>query len=152
MGLLLLGDPGSGKSELALRLIDSVGYGVGEVVLRARLVADDQTIIENRGHRLYASAPVSISGRLEVRGIGVLRLQHLPSTELHAAVQLTAREGVERFPDLSVQSVEFCGLSVPLFHVAPFEIAATSKLRALAGDLMFHRNPQAVGGDDNKWA
>src|SRR4029079_8768067 len=41
-GILILGAPGTGKSDLALRLIDEPGYGAGDELIRGRLVADDQ--------------------------------------------------------------------------------------------------------------
>src|SRR5689334_113133 len=65
-GILLRGPSGSGKSDLALRLIDG----------GARLVSDDQTELRVFGEELRMTAPASIAGRLEVRGIGIL---HVPS-------------------------------------------------------------------------
>jgi HPr kinase/phosphorylase len=73
-GVLLLGPPGSGKSDLTLRLIDR-----GFV-----LVADDRVDIED-GH---ASPPAALAGLLEVRGLGILRLPHLPRARLALAVEL----------------------------------------------------------------
>ena len=64
-GILLTGAPGSGKSDLALRLIDR-GW---------RLVADDQTFLWRSGPALYAALPSAmgrnISGLIEVRGFGI---------------------------------------------------------------------------------
>ena len=73
-GVLLLGPPGSGKSDLVLRLIDR-GF---------MLVADDRVEVEN-GH---ASAPAALAGLLEVRGLGILRLPFLARAELALAVTL----------------------------------------------------------------
>jgi len=73
-GVLLLGPPGSGKSDLVLRLIDR-GF---------MLVADDRVDITN-GH---ASPPDALAGLLEVRGLGILRLPHLARAELALAVTL----------------------------------------------------------------
>lgn len=63
-GILLRGPPGSGKSDLALRLIDR----------GAVLVADDQVLIKRRGRALLARAPAGLHGLIEVRGIGILRV------------------------------------------------------------------------------
>ncbi|HAQ33260.1 MAG TPA: serine/threonine protein kinase, partial [Rhodospirillaceae bacterium] len=63
--VLLRGPSGSGKSDLALRLIDGGG----------RLVADDQTLVEIQGERLVATAPETIAGKMEVRGVGVLAVE-----------------------------------------------------------------------------
>ena len=54
-GVLILGMPGAGKSDLVLRLIDEPGFGIGDALIRAKLVSDDQTIIERRG--LYTMVP-----------------------------------------------------------------------------------------------
>ena len=81
-GVLLLGAPGSGKSDLVLRLLDR-GF---------MLVADDQVIID--GHD--ASAPKALAGLLEVRGLGILRLPHLPCARLALAVTLGGP--VDRLP------------------------------------------------------
>ena len=80
-GVLLLGDSGSGKSDLALRLIDQ-GW---------RLVADDRTVLSLAKGGLAASAPGAIQGLLEVRGVGIVTLPARPA-RLTLAVQL-GREG-----------------------------------------------------------
>jgi HPr kinase/phosphorylase len=75
-GVLLLGPPGSGKSDLALRLIDR-----GFV-----LVADDRVDIEAG----IARPPAPLAGLLEIRGLGILQLPHLPAATLALAVELGA--------------------------------------------------------------
>ena len=62
-GVLIIGPSGSGKSDLALRLI---GEG-------ALLVSDDQTRLTLKDGRLIATAPATIAGRIEARGIGIQR-------------------------------------------------------------------------------
>src|SRR3546814_14236208 len=62
-GVLLRGPAGSGKSDLALRLIDQ----------GARLVADDRTALALEGGRIIARAPETIAGRTEVRGLEIGR-------------------------------------------------------------------------------
>ncbi|PZQ98029.1 MAG: serine kinase [Cereibacter sphaeroides] len=87
-GLLILGPSGSGKSSLALQLI-----GLG-----ASLVADDRVDLSCRGTSLFAQAPATLEGRIEARGIGILRAEAIAETELHLAVQLSEDEG-PRLPD-----------------------------------------------------
>ena len=60
--VLIPGPSGSGKSDLALRLLDR-GF---------TLVSDDQTIVRRDGERLIASAPPTIAGKLEIRGVGIV--------------------------------------------------------------------------------
>ena len=71
-GVLLLGEPGVGKSDLALRLID---HG-------ALLVSDDQTIIDLHKGTLWASAPESIQGQIEIRQIGIHHVPFVKQTPL----------------------------------------------------------------------
>ena len=63
--VIIAGRSGSGKSDLALRLFDR-----GFV-----LVSDDQTMVRKDGDRLVASAPPTIKGKLEVRGIGIVEVE-----------------------------------------------------------------------------
>jgi hypothetical protein len=77
-GVLILGDSGAGKSDLALRLIDG----------GARLVADDRTELYVARGRLCARAPQSISGLIEVRGLGIVALPFAKSVPLVLAVTL----------------------------------------------------------------
>ena len=116
-GILLRGPSGSGKSDLALRLIDE----------GARLVADDQTELRRSGDRLSLSAPATIAGRMEVRGIGILAVPTLDSARLRLVVALAPIERIERLPE--PQFCEFLGVSVPLISLAPFEVSATAKVR-----------------------
>ena len=116
-GILLRGPSGSGKSDLALRLIDA----------GARLVADDQTELERIGAVLEMRAPATIAGRLEVRGLGIMRVPSVAVAPLRLVVDLVAPEAVERLPE-----PEFCtllGVSLPLLRLAPFAASAAAKLR-----------------------
>lgn len=116
-GILLRGPSGSGKSDLALRLIDQ----------GARLVADDQTELERIGDTLEMRAPATIAGRIEVRGLGIIRVPALAAAPLRLVVDLVAPETIERLPE-----PQFCALlevSVPLLRLAPFAASAPAKLR-----------------------
>lgn len=86
-GLLILGPAGAGKSGLALQLI----------ALGARLVSDDRTVVAVHGDRITLSAPPTISGLIEARGIGLLRADALDSAALTLAVDLAQSE-TDRLP------------------------------------------------------
>lgn len=125
LGILLTGAPGSGKSDLALRLIEPFGSA------SAVLVADDQVVIEHSGGKLMARPPETIAGRLEVRGIGILNLPHVAGTELRLVVRVDAGNTDERIPDFSRQVAEICGVSIPELHIDPFTVSAAAKVRAM---------------------
>jgi serine kinase of HPr protein (carbohydrate metabolism regulator) len=128
-GVLLLGPPGAGKSSLALRLIDQPGYGTGERLMRARLVADDQVVLRRRGGQLIASPPPAIAGQIEVRGIGIAAIRKSPATVLRLAVQLRDRGQIERLP-LSDMKIAFLGIELPCVAIDPSDAAAPARLRA----------------------
>ena len=81
-GILLLGKSGTGKSDLALRLIED----------GARLVADDRTILFAMRGALHGKAPESIKGLLEIRGVGIVAFPARPAVKISLAVRL-GREG-----------------------------------------------------------
>ena len=120
--VLLRGRSGSGKSDLALRLIAA----------GAQLVADDQVLLQPRHGMLFASAPAALAGRMEVRGLGIVTQHHLSEARLALVVDLVASEAVERLPEPA--TVELAGVTLPLFKLAPFEASVVAKLRlALQG-------------------
>jgi serine kinase of HPr protein (carbohydrate metabolism regulator) len=115
--VLLRGPSGSGKSDLALRLIDA----------GARLVADDQSEVRRDGDALLVQAPAPIFGLIEVRGVGLVRMDAMPVARLSLIADLVAMQDVERLPEPSSETI--LGLSIPLVAVAPFEVSAPIKLR-----------------------
>lgn len=120
-GVLLRGDPGSGKSDLALRLIDG----------GARLVADDRVDLALDGDRVVASAPKELAGLIEVRGVGVLTLDAVDRAPVRLVVELVGPGDVERTPEPG--TVELLGVAVPGVRLAPFEASAAAKVRAALG-------------------
>ncbi len=116
-GVLLRGPSGCGKSDLCLRLIDD----------GAVLVADDQVLLARGENGLVATCPPAISGRLEVRGLGIVPV---PSTERAAVllvVDLVPAAQVERLPPPRRCSVD--DVDLPLIELAPFESSAPAKVR-----------------------
>jgi serine kinase of HPr protein (carbohydrate metabolism regulator) len=123
-GVLLRGPSGSGKSDLALRLIDG----------GARLIADDQTELTRVADGLLARSPASIAGRMEVRGIGILRVPTVPSALLRLVIDLVAPDRVERLPE--PQFCDYLQCSLPLLALAPFEASAPAKIRLALASLV----------------
>jgi serine kinase of HPr protein (carbohydrate metabolism regulator) len=115
--VLLRGPSGSGKSDLALRLIDA----------GARLVADDQTELVRAGGMILARPPAAIAGLIEVRGIGIARMEPIMEAPLALLVDLVEREAVERLPPQRTERM--LGIDLPLIALAPFDTSAPVKLR-----------------------
>jgi serine kinase of HPr protein (carbohydrate metabolism regulator) len=105
-GLLLQGPSGVGKSDLALRLI---GQGW-------RLIADDWTHLWASDGALYATAPATIIGRIEVRGLGILAAPLRPLARIVLAVACT-HEAVERLPDPAAWTWQ--GVTIPQLRLDP---------------------------------
>lgn len=124
--VLLRGESGAGKSDLALRLIDE----------GARLVADDQTQLAKVGHRLVCTVPSALKSMIEVRGFGIVTLpcaQCLRSAPLVLLVDLVPPLKIERMPD--PDSERLLGIAVRRLSVTPFEASATAKLRLALGQI-----------------
>lgn len=112
--LLLCGRSGSGKSDLALRLLDR----------GAVLVSDDYTILRRSGDTLIASAPSTIFGKIEVRGIGIIDRPAIPEANVVCCIALD--EAVERMPD--AHSKTFLGVEIPFLSLHGLEASAPIKV------------------------
>jgi HPr kinase/phosphorylase len=128
-GVLIIGPSGSGKSDLALRLIDQPGRGTGPETMPARLVADDQVLITRRGEHLFAAAPARLAGLIEVRGIGIVAADHVPEAELGLAVRLADVSDIERLPE-DGNSLLLLGIAVPEIAVDAAAASAPARIRA----------------------
>ena len=78
-GVLIMGDSGSEKSDLALRLIDN-----------ATLISDDVTVCEKK-NQIYLSSPGQTKGLLEVREVGIIT-PFVENVELRLVVKLEQRD------------------------------------------------------------
>ncbi len=118
--VMITGASGSGKSDLTLRLLDR-GF---------KLVSDDQTIVHKTSTRLTASAPPTIRGKLEIRGIGIVTMEQVDDQPVALVVELTS--DIRRLPDDSRER-PIMGVSIPLISVDAMTASAASKV-ALALD------------------
>ena len=126
-GILLLGESGSGKSDLALRLIE---HG-------AVLVADDRTELFVRDGELIGRAPAGLEGLLEIRGVGILELPRAEDARIDLAVLLAIGANTLRLPktiyyDAPASVAVPHEARPPLLHLAPFEASAPAKVIAAA--------------------
>lgn len=118
--VLISGPSGSGKSDLALRLLDR-GF---------ILVSDDRTIVRKEGARLIASPPDTIKGKLEVRGVGIVDIANVTDVPVALVIELTS--DIQRLPDDDRERL-ILGTGIPLIRVDAMTASAPSKV-ALALD------------------
>ena len=124
--VLIRGPSGSGKSRLALELMEAGHAGRLRFV---RLVADDRAHLEAIGGRLLARPAETLAGLIEVRGAGLLRVPHEPSAVVGLVVDLAAADA-SRLPDPARRKTEIEGISLPRLAVAP-DVAALPALLAV---------------------
>lgn len=120
--VVIMGPSGAGKSDLALRMLDR-GF---------TLVSDDRTLVRRDGNRLIASAPPNISGKLEIRGIGIVDVEIVDEAPVALLVELTSE--IQRLPDENRER-PILGINLPLISIDAMTASAPSKI-ALAVDRM----------------
>jgi HPr kinase/phosphorylase len=123
-GVLLIGPPGSGKSDLVLRLL-ARGFD---------LVADDRVEVTNG----MAKPAPGLAGLLEVRGLGIVRLPHVTAARLALVVELGGE--VTRLPT----PVRHKQLDLPMTRLDPWQHSAPERV-ALALDCALGRIDQVAG-------
>jgi HPr kinase/phosphorylase len=133
--VLLRGPSGSGKSDLAYRLIDEQG---------ALLVADDQVVLNATKGKLTATACEGWAGLLELRGLGIVSVPHLRSGAIVLVVDLVGRGEVPRLPEREVVALE--GVEVLRICLHAFDLSTPAKICLAAKHL-----PQSgFPGDDGR--
>ena len=112
--VLIEGRSGAGKSDLALRLIDR----------GAALVSDDYTVLRRIGKRLIASAPDTIAGKIEVRGLGIVDMPHV--TDIPVALLIDLGDKVERMP-AAIDLRRIAGIDIPVFPMSGDDLSGAIK-------------------------
>lgn len=119
-GILFLGKSGSGKSDLALRMI---------MEQKAKLVADDRVNLEVVNGNLYGYAPQNLSGLLEIRGLGLAHVDVKKRQKVSLCVELCHnRKNIERMPE--AEAINFLGVSITKIKLYPFDCSTICKIIA----------------------
>jgi serine kinase of HPr protein (carbohydrate metabolism regulator) len=115
---VLIGGPsGTGKSDLALRLIDR----------GAVLVSDDYCDVRRTEGQVRASAPATILGKIEMRGVGIVEMATAQNVPIALFVDLD--RAPERLPEPG-ETRSLAGVAVPVLRVAGLEASAPLKVEA----------------------
>lgn len=115
-GVLLEGPSGAGKSDLALRLMS----------LGAQLVSDDYITLSKKAGALVATAPEKIAGKMEVRGLGLIDIDHAREATIDLVIELKPREHVPRLPKGNTKTLE--GVSIPTLTLHAFDASTPDKI------------------------
>lgn len=129
IGVLLRGPSGSGKSDLALRLIDA----------GATLVADDRVMLAAGHGRVVACAPPELAGLLEVRGVGLVELPYASNIGIALIADLVPSDAIDRLPDPGWSA--YLDRRIRTIALAPFEHTTVAKLRIAAYDAAAQPDP-----------
>ena len=121
-GVLILGDSGSGKSDLALRLIDN----------GATLISDDISICRKNSNDIYLYCPPEIKGLLEVREIGIITVPFVERIKLRLVVNLKSNNN-ERFP--KDNSFRILGIKIPIINIEGKNSSAVAKIKVKLNEI-----------------
>jgi len=119
-GILIIGPSGSGKSDLALRLIDE----------GAAFIADDRTVLSRSGARIMARSPEALAGKIEIRGLGIVSRPYEVEAVLCGVIDLTGHQTVDRIP--LPENRDISGVSLPVLRIDPFQPSAPARVRLFA--------------------
>ena len=111
--VLIRGPSGSGKSRLAFDLILA---GRSQQIPPAILVGDDRVHLDTSAGNLIVRPAPELAGLIEIRGLGIRRIDHAEEAVVGLVVDLVAAD-VERLPSPEAQSVGISGVLVPRIGV-----------------------------------
>ena len=113
--VLIGGRSGTGKSDLALRLIDR----------GAMLISDDYCDVRRAGAGACASAPATIIGKIEMRGVGIVELE--TAQDVPVALFVDLDHAPDRMPEPG-ETRSVVGVAIPVLRLAGHEGSAPLKV------------------------
>ena len=121
-GVAIFGDPGSGKSDLALRLIDS----------GATLISDDITVFSKLEKNINLFGIENTKGLLEVREVGIITVPYVEGIKLKLVVRLTDKV-VERIPKKN--QINLLGLKFPKLEINGKNSSSVAKVKVKLNEI-----------------
>jgi HPr kinase/phosphorylase len=114
-GVLIMGESGSGKSDLALRLIDR----------GAILISDDVVFLETHENAPILTVAPNIAGKIEVRGVGISNVDFIASAPLRLVIEFV--DAPDRLPE-DIAHTTIGDYVVPVSKLNPFEHSSAIKV------------------------
>ena len=121
-GVAIFGDPGSGKSDLALRLIDS----------GATLISDDITVFSKLEKNINLFGIENTKGLLEVREVGIITVPYVEGIKLKLVVRLTDKV-IERIPKKN--QINLLGLKFPKLDINGKNSSSVAKIKVKLNEI-----------------
>jgi serine kinase of HPr protein (carbohydrate metabolism regulator) len=123
-GILIIGDSGAGKSDLAIRLMEKDAF----------LISDDQTKLLKRKNEILGQTAPNIEGKIELRGVGIIDVDYKKETAIKLILELVkSRKEVPRMPKLEFS--DFFGIKVAKFRLYPFDDSTLIKIKYMLKNL-----------------
>jgi HPr kinase/phosphorylase len=110
-GVLVEGRSGSGKTAMAFGLVEAAQRDGRPAIF----VADDQAMLACRAGVLWALAIAPIAGKAELRGFGIIAVDHTPQSRIGLVASLVEDELVERMPPPRTRVL--LGVEVPMLEL-----------------------------------
>ena len=111
--VLIRGPSGSGKSRLAFELILA---GRSGQIPRAILVGDDRVHLDTDSGNLIVRPAQELAGLIEIRGLGIRRIEHVDEAAVGLVVDLGAEDG-DRLPATEALTIWLDGVKIPRIPV-----------------------------------
>lgn len=121
-GVAIFGDSGSGKSDLALRLIDS----------GATLISDDITVFSKLEKNINLFGIENTKGLLEVREVGIITVPYVEGIKLKLVVRLTDKV-IERIPKKN--QINLLGLKFPKLEINGKNSSSVAKVKVKLNEI-----------------
>lgn len=122
--VMLIGDSGSGKSALALSLIQTHG---------ATLIGDDRLLVTAQADGLYVAPHARLAGLIEMRGLGLLRRDYCQNIKLALVVELVTQDAAPRLAEAAFYHQD--GQDVPLLRLHGHDPHTALKIKLALGAL-----------------
>ena len=126
-GVLLRGPSNSGKSSIALRLLDEAEQSRTP----CSLIADDQVILASKVDHLFGMVPDHLFGKIEVRGVGIIDVEARDQCMIDLVVDLVPHQSLERMPDEQLDYVTIFDVEIRRIFIAERNPDATTIIRTI---------------------